>query len=361
MKRIVLVGLTVLVLIGLGAFVFAQRQIGEFLFARAVEQRVGVDRSAELPDGLHVYVCGSGSPMGDTKRAGPCLAVLAGRTALVFDAGAGSVRNLGPMGYPFPQLEAAFLTHLHSDHLDSLGELMLQAWIAGGRSEPLPVYGPPGTERVVAGFVEAYTIDRGYRIAHHGPEVANPAGFGAEARVIDLARLESDDWDGTVFANGEVRVTVLRVDHSPVDPAYAYRIEYGGRAIVISGDTSSVPAMADFAKGADVIFHDALNPQMVGQMGAALTDRGQPRLAKIMADIPDYHATPLEAAELAEEAGVPTLVLYHMVPGPPVALMEAAFVGDARAAFSGDLELAQDGMLVSLPAGEAEVTFEQLF
>lgn len=361
MKRIVLAGLAVLVLAGLGTFIFAQRQIGEFLFSRAVEQRVGVDRSAELPDGLHVYVCGSGSPMGDAERAGPCLAVLAGRTALVFDAGAGSVRNLGPMGYPFPQLEAAFLTHLHSDHLDSLGELMLQAWIAGGRSEPLPVYGPPGTERVVAGFVEAYTIDRGYRIAHHGPEVANPAGFGAEARVIDLAQLEAADWDGTVFSNAEVRVTVLRVEHSPVDPAYAYRVEYGGRAVVISGDTSSVPAMADFAKGADVIFHDALNPQMVGQMGAALANRGQPRLAKIMADIPDYHATPREAADLAEQAGVPTLVLYHMVPGPPVALMEEAFLGGARDAFDGTLELAQDGMLVSLPAGKTDVTFEQLF
>lgn len=361
MKRIVLIGLAILVLAGVGAFVFAQRQIGEFLFARAVEQRVGVDRSAELPDGLHVYVCGSGSPMGDPERAGPCLAVLAGDTALVFDVGSGSVRNLGPMGFPFPKLEAAFLTHLHSDHLDSLGELMLQGWIAGGRSEPLPVYGPPGTERVVAGFVEAYTIDSSYRIAHHGPEVANPAGFGAEARVIDLAALEAADRDGTVFSNGDVRVSVLRVDHSPVDPAYAYRIDYGGRAVVISGDTSAVPALAEFSKGADVIFHDSLNPQMVGQMGAALANRGQPRTAKIMADIPDYHATPLEAAQLAEQAGVPALVLYHMVPGPPAKLIEEAFLGDARSAYSGKLELAQDGMIVSLPAGKTEIMFDQLF
>lgn len=361
MKRTVLVGFVLLVVVVMGALTFAKRPIGEFLFARAVEQRVGVDRTAGLPDGLHVYVCGSGSPMGDPTRAGPCLAVLAGDTALVFDAGSGSVRNLGAMGFPFPRIEAAFLTHLHSDHLDSLGELMLQAWIAGSSDAPLAIYGPPGTDRVVAGFVEVYTIDRGYRIAHHGTGVANPAGFGAEAKVIDLDALEAADRDGIVWSNGEVRVSVLRVDHSPVDPAFAYRVEYGGRSVVISGDTSAVPQMARFAKGADVIFHDALNPGMVGQMQAALSRRDQPNLAKIMADIPDYHASLLEAAGIAKDAGARVLVLYHLVPGPPVALMEEAFIGDARGAFSGTLELAKDGMIVSLPSGDAAVTFDQAF
>lgn len=361
MKRLVLIAVAMVALAGMLAFAFAQRPIGEFLFARAVESRVGVDRTAELPDGLHVYVCGSGSPIGDPERAGPCLAVLAGDTALVFDVGSGSVRNLGAMGFPFPRLEAAFLTHLHSDHIDSLGELMLQSWIAGSNDTPLQVHGPPGTERVVEGFVEAYTIDRGYRIAHHGTEVADPRGFGGEAQIIDLDALEAMDWDGTVWSNADVRVLVERVDHSPVDPAYAYRIEYGGRAVVISGDTSAVAQMARFAKGADVIFHDALNPQMVGQMQAALAKQGQPNLAKIMVDIPDYHASPLEAAQTAEAAGVSTLVLYHLVPGPPVALMEEAFIGDARGAFDGTLELAEDGMIVSLPVGKTTVDFDQAF
>ncbi|MHA7818142.1 MAG: MBL fold metallo-hydrolase [Erythrobacter sp.] len=361
MKRLVLAGFGFLVIAVIVVIAVAQRPIGEFLFARAVEQRVGVDRTAELPDGLHVYVCGSGSPMGDPERAGPCLAVLAGDTALVFDVGSGSVRNLGAMGFPFPRLDAAFLTHLHSDHLDSLGELMLQAWIAGGSDTPLPIHGPPGTERVVAGFVEAYTIDRGYRIAHHGTAVANPRGFGAEAQVIDVDQLEAAGGNGTVWSNGDVRVSVMAVDHSPADPAFAYRVEYGGRSVVISGDTSTVPGMAQFAEGADVIFHDALNPEMVGQMQAALERRGQPNLAKIMADIPDYHASPLEAAKTAERAGVSTLVLYHLVPGPPIALMEDAFIGDARDAFGGTLRLAEDGMIVSLPAGDTAVTFDQLF
>lgn len=358
MKRIVLIAVALIALVIAGVFVFAQRPLAEFIFARAVEQRVGVDRTAELPDGLHVYVCGSGSPMGDATRAGPCLAVLAGERALVFDVGSGSVRNLGAMGFPFARMDAAFLTHLHSDHLDSLGELMLQGWIAGGRSDPLPIYGPPGTGEVVDGFMQAYRIDRGYRIAHHGTGVANPGGFGGEAREIDIAALSEG---AVVYSDGELTVTVLSVDHAPIAPAYAFRIEYGGRAVVISGDTSAVPALAEFARGADVIFHDALNPEMVGQMQAALTARDQPRLAKIMADIPDYHASPREAAELAEQAGVATLVLYHMVPGPPSALIEPAFIGDAKDVFSGDLHLARDGMIVSLPKRGGDAEFQQAF
>ena len=359
MKR--LLGLALIVLLAVAALAWVnQRAIGQRLFDRAVDQRVQRDLVAELPDGLHAFVCGSGAPLADAERAGPCIAVLAGKHGFVFDSGSGSIRKLGAMQFPFDRLDAAFLTHLHSDHIDGLGELMLQAWIAGGRNTPLPIYGPPRTDEVVAGFTSAYAPDRGFRIAHHGPQVAKPGGFGADAKVIDIDALEAAGWDGMVFSENGVVIKALRVDHSPVDFAFAYRIEYGGRAVVISGDTSAVPDLAVFAKGADVIFHDALNPQMVGRMGAALKRHDQPRLAKIMTDIPDYHATPLEAAQIAERAGASTLVLYHMVPGPPVALMNEAFLGGARDAFSGDLELAKDGMIVSLPAGKSAIKFDQL-
>ena len=161
MARKLGLGLLVLMACLAGVGLLAQRQIGEWLFERTVASTVGVDRSAALPDGLHAYVCGSGSPMPDADRAGPCIAVLAGKQGFVFDAGSGSIRKLGRMGFPMNRLDAAFLTHLHSDHFDGLGELMLQAWIAGGRGTPLPIYGPEGTERVVNGMIEAYTIDRG--------------------------------------------------------------------------------------------------------------------------------------------------------------------------------------------------------
>lgn len=351
--------LTVVIIITIALVAFLGKSwIGERLFAAAVESRAGVDRSAALPDGLHVYVCGSGSPMPDADRAGPCLAVLAGRDSFVFDAGSGSIRKLGAMGFPMNKLQAAFLTHLHSDHLDGLGELMLQGWIAGGRSTPLPVYGPVGTEQVIAGFMQVYDIDKGYRIAHHGPEVARPGGFGAEARIIDFSAQQQPK-DVIIDREG-ITIRGLMVDHAPVDKAIAYRIEYKNRSIVISGDTVYSPALEKFSEGADLIFHEALNPEMVGQIGAALARRGNADGAKIMADIPDYHTSPKEAARLAQGAKAQALVLYHLVPAPPTSLIESAFLDGADDQFSGELHLARDGMQVSLPAGGETITYEQL-
>lgn len=353
-KRRVLGTLALLVL-GLGvALAMGQRWIGERLFAAAVEKNAGIDAASLLPDGLHAYVCGSGSPMPDADRAGPCIAVLAGDQAFVFDAGSGSIRKLGRMGFPMNKLEGAFLTHLHSDHLDGLGELMLQAWMAGGRSTPLPIYGPPGTDRVVNGFIEAYDIDRGYRIAHHGPEVARPGGFGGEAQIIAATEPE------VVYQSGEVTIRAIPVDHFPVDHALAFRVEYGGRSLVISGDTKYSQDLTKFASGADVLFHEALNSSMVGKIGKSLEKRGNKDGAKIMADIPDYHTSPEDAARVAQSSGVKALVLYHLVPAPPVRAVERAFIGDAPDRFDGQLKVAEDGMFVSLPAKSQTVNFDQL-
>ena len=354
MARRIAFGVMVL-LAGLAlAALLAQRQIGEWLFERAISTGVGVDRSAALPDGLHAYVCGSGSPMPDADRAGPCIAVLAGKRGFVFDAGSGSIRKLGRMGFPMDRLDAAFLTHMHSDHFDGLGELMLQAWIAGGRDTPLPIYGPEGTERIVAGFVEAYAIDRGYRIAHHGEAVARPGGFGGEARVVPM-----EAGGAIIYRDSDVTIRALPVDHAPVERAFAYRIDYAGRSIVISGDTVKSEPLAQFAKGADVLFHEALNPQMIGRIGQQLAARGNPDAAKIMADIPDYHTSPEDAARVAAKAGVRALVLYHLVPAPPARPIERVFLGEARNHFDAPT-LAQDGMLVSLPAQGKDVTFDDL-
>ncbi len=350
MKRVGLIAGLLVIAFG-AVWIFGQRWIGERVFERVVEQRAGVDRTAEFADGLHVYVCGSGSPMADAQRAGPCLAVLAGRDGYIFDVGSGSVRKLGAMGFPMDRLDATFLTHLHSDHLDGLGELMLQAWMAGGRSEPLPIYGPEGTDRVVEGFMQAYEIDRGYRIAHHGPEVARPTGFGGVANIIEA---------GFTLENGDLKIRSMSVDHAPVDNALAFRLDYKGRSVVISGDLKYSEAFAEFSKGADVILHEALNPEMVGKLGATLAVRGNADAAKIMADIPDYHTSPEDAARVAQLAGAKVLVLYHLVPAPPVRLIESVFLGDAGEQFDGRLELAEDGMLISLPAGSEQVEFDQL-
>jgi ribonuclease Z len=162
-----------------------------------------------------------------------------------------------------------------------------------------------------------------------------------------------------VYDQGGVKITVIRVNHAPIAPAFGYRVDYKGRSLTLSGDTVYSPSFVDASKGADLMLHEALNKKMIAAMGAKLAERGQTRTAQIMTDIQNYHASPEDAARSAREAGVQALVLYHLVPAPPAKLIEPMFLGDASNEFSGTLKVSHDGMIVSLPAGGKDVKFSE--
>lgn len=184
-RKIMLYALLLAQLAGSCAYVF-RAPLSVAWAQRLVASRMGADALAELPDGLHVGLCGAGSPMPDEKRMGPCTMVIAGKRMFVFDAGNGSTRNIGKMGFGHGRIEAIFLTHFHSDHIDGLGELLLQRWASAANAVPVPVYGPPGVEQVVAGFTQAYSQDQHYRVAHHGEAVVPSRGFGATAKPFAM-------------------------------------------------------------------------------------------------------------------------------------------------------------------------------
>lgn len=347
--RRLLVAIVLLAVFGFAGFNLFKQHFAQAAFNRAIDNAVGIDRTAEFADGLHVYVCGSGSPMSDPTRAGPCLGVLAGNRAYVFDAGSGGARNLGTMGFPWDRLETVYLTHLHSDHMDGLGELLLQSWIAGGRKMPTPIIGPTGTIEVVEGFNSAYRIDSTYRLAHHGVDVADPSGFGGAPVEVTLPA--GPNGQSVIFEDGDLKITALRVDHSPIEPAFGYRIDYKDRSVSMSGDTVFHPAFNAASKDVDLMFHEALNKDMVNAISEKFGERGVPNGEKIFTDILDYHASPEEAARAAQDANADHLVLYHLVPPIPVKLIEAAFIGDARSEFDGPITVGRDGMIFSLPAG----------
>src|SRR5262245_57389710 len=217
---------------------------------RTIARNLRSDLVRELPDGLHVALCGAGSPLPDPTRSGPCAAVIAGRRLVVVDAGAGSSRVLARMRIPQGEIEALFLTHFHSDHIDGLGELMLQRWANAGRSTPLPVIGPTGVEEVVDGFNKAYTQERRYRVAHHGPDVLPPSGAGGVAKPFPPP---ADGEGAVLIEDEELTVTAFRVEHPPVEPAVGYRFDYRGRSLLLSGDTVKSANLAHFAAGVDVL------------------------------------------------------------------------------------------------------------
>ncbi|MGB0156964.1 MAG: MBL fold metallo-hydrolase [Luminiphilus sp.] len=349
MKKLVIASMTLIVIAAAG---YSQRaSIAERLMAVALPARMGTDQVATLDDGLHVALCGAGGPMPAPKASGPCVAVVAGEQLFLVDSGTNGPRNLQVLGYPLGRLSGVFLSHFHSDHIDGLGELATIRWATGNEVTPLPVYGPEGVEQVVAGFNAAYAQDFIYRNAHHSDGVAPMSAAGMTAKpFVTPANGELT----IVYEGGGLVVEALRVDHEPVSPAVGYRFSYGGRTLLISGDTSKSDNISRFAKGIDLLVHEALSPELIGMMEKTAKDLGNDTLAKIMFDVPDYHASPREAAETARDAGVGHLLYYHVVPPIIVPGQETLWLNGSEDIFP-DLTVGYDGVSFSLPANSTEI------
>jgi len=244
------------VMLIIGGVGFSQR---DALVTRLLQ--AGIDRQFSLAtidslgDGLHIALCGAGSPLPAPKASGPCVAVLAGGALYVVDVGTESPRNLTRMGWAASALEGVFITHFHSDHIDGLGELMTMRWAGGSFNSPLPVYGPSGIERVVNGFNEAYAQDFIYRQAHHGDfvaalksagSIANPFTKPAQGETVTL--VQSDG----------LTIEAFSVTHAPVEPAVGYRFTYKGRTVVITGDTTTDQHIIEMSRGVDLWVHEAV-------------------------------------------------------------------------------------------------------
>lgn len=307
-------------------------------------------------DALRVVLCGTSSPIPDPTRAGPCTAVFAGGAFYVVDVGMRSWNNLALWGIPGERLGGVFLTHFHSDHVGALGEYNLQSWVAG-REGPLAVYGPAGVETVIAGFEQAYAFDSLMRIVHHGEELL-PIAAG-RMRSVRVPVGQSATGSAVVFEADGLRVSAFGVDHNPVRPAVGYRFDYGGRSVVVSGDTKKSANVIEAARGADVLVHEALANHMLASGQAAAEEAGLTRRAKILSDIPGYHTSPVEAAEVANEAGVGLLVLTHLVPPPANGVIELIFMRGVDAVREA-VVVGDDGMLIELPTGSGEIVIGSL-
>ncbi|QNA86155.1 MBL fold metallo-hydrolase [Sphingomonas sp. So64.6b] len=352
-----LTALAVILLFGAALMYLFQVPIATALLERTLDQRVGRDATAGLPDGLHVVLCGTGSPFPDPSRAGPCTMVIAGKRIFVVDTGEGGARNLMLMGLPVGRIERLFLTHYHSDHIDGLGPMMLLRWAGTPSASPLPVAGPPGVEAVVAGFNQAHAADNGYRTAHHGPEIMPPSGAGAIAFPFAVPVAGKGL---VILDDGGLKVTAFRVNHAPISPAVGYRFDYQGRSVVLSGDTIFSPSLVAAARGADLLVHEAIQPVLVKKLTAAFEARGIKNTAQVTRDILNYHTTPEQAADAARLAGVKALVLNHIVPPMPMRFAYAAFLGDAHRHYSGPITVGEDGMMFSLPARGTTITEQRL-
>ncbi len=314
------------------------------LVKRAFEARLTAPPIEFGGDNLDIVFCGTASPMGGAGERGTaqsCVAVFIGDKFFLIDTGARSADKATALGFPMQRLDAVLLTHFHSDHIAALGEMHLASWVRG-RPQKLPVYGGPGVSKVVDGFNLAYSQDYTYRTGHHGEDFVPSATAGLVSQTIPE--------DGVFYDQDGVKITAVTVAHPPIEPAMAYRFDYKGRSVLISGDTVKDDNLIGAAQNVDVLIHEVLQPRLVGTVIESLAENGQTKLSKIIEDTLDYHTTPVEAAEAANEAGAELLVFYHYAPVPQNAIMDRIYmrgIDDIRPA---GVLAAQDGTHISIAA-----------
>ena len=353
MRRILWALLAAVVLVGAVAVAtLRSRSLQDALVARIARQRIGRDMSGLLaPDALRVLLCGTSSPIPSPYRAEACTAVFAGGHMWVVDTGPGSWRTLALRRIRGEAIGGILYTHLHSDHIGELGEFNLQTW-AAGRPEPLRVYGPQGVADLVSGFAQAYAADTGFRVAHHGAALLPPD----RAAMIPMpVQLDTPDGATRIIDQDGLVITAFGVAHDPVKPAFGYRFDYGGRSVVVSGDTRPTANLVAQAHGADVLVHEAQSQALVKIMENAARDAGESRFAKILGDIPSYHTDPADAAREAVQAGVQLLVLTHFTPPPDNPLLARIFRRDIDAVPPDGIVLGQDGTLIVLPRDSKQI------
>lgn len=322
------------------------------LMGAAFESNVGKHRLQYLDDGLHLALCGAGSPMPDPDRSGPCVAVIAGQQLFIVDAGAGAATNLGLMAMPIGNIASVFVTHMHSDHIDGLGQLGVMRWITAANKTSLPVYGPKGIDDVVSGFNLAYRHDAGYRQAHHGDTVAPLSGHGLQAKTLEFYGTETIK---VIYQNQDLRISVTEVEHQPIQPALAYRFDYKGRSLVISGDTVYSEKIVALGKNVDLMVHDALSMPLVKQLEQKAEQNNMAGISQIAIDIRNYHASPEDAGRAAQKANAKHLLLYHLVPPPRLPGLANLFKWQAQKTYSGDVSVGIDGLWFSLPANSHKI------
>lgn len=267
---------------------------------------------------IAITLLGTGSPLPDPHRAGPATLVSVGDTHLLVDAGRGVTMRLAAAGVGAGQLAGVLLTHLHSDHITDLGDVITTRWITTFTPTPLPIVGPPGTQEVVDRLLASLAPDIAYRLAHH-EDLDHPP----PVHVVEVA-------DGPVPADLGLAVTCAPTDHRPVEPTVGYRVDHEGASVVLAGDTVPCPGLDRLCAGAGALVHTAIRADIVQAIGL-------PR----MLDILDYHSSVEQAAETATRGGVGTLVLTHYVPAiPPGGGDDWRALAAAR--FAGPVELGDD-------------------
>ncbi|MEP3844434.1 MAG: MBL fold metallo-hydrolase [Paracoccaceae bacterium] len=250
---------------------------------------------------------------------------------IVLDCGLGVTRGLVNQGMQLKDLSVIFISHLHSDHYLELGPLIHTAWTAGLKT-PIDIYGPDGLETYWAGFLASMKADIDLRTEDEGrPSLYDLVTF----YVVDA---------GTVMEHSGITVTALRTEHPPLVDCFAYSFKIAKTQVVFSGDTAPIASLEGFARGADILVHEA----MLESALPALMERVGNGSDKLMAHWLRSHSFAHDAAKTAQKAGVKRLALSHLIPSDDPAYGPKDWQDACDGHYRGDLIVGHDGLRIDL-------------
>jgi len=245
---------------------------------------------------MKLTILGSGCPSVDIDRYGPSALIDCGEGArILIDCGSGVSQRLLEHGVQGSQVDALLLTHLHSDHIVDLFQLIISSWHQG-RSRPQKIFGPPGTKNYVEKLMNLWRSEMTLRIAHE----QRPSSKALEVEITEID-------NGTLINFKKLNIRTVEVLHQPVKKAFGFIFETTKEKAVISGDTKYCPALIEAAKGADILLHEVfIHDEMPVVDGI--------RTAQTVKNVSSYHTLDSEVGKVATKAKVDCLMLTHFAP-----------------------------------------------
>jgi ribonuclease BN (tRNA processing enzyme) len=278
-----------------------------------------------------VFLGTKGGPRVENGPSNPANLVMVNDTPFVIDCGMGVSRQLVIAGVPIPSVKFIFISHHHSDHNLEYGNLVYNAWVAG-LSTPIQSFGPKGIEAMTKTYWELNKFDVETRIEDEGRP---------DPRKLLIAKDITED--GVVLQTQDVKVTAFRTPHPPITDNFAYKFETPDGIIVFSSDTNYNPKLAEFAKGADVLVHEALYLPWVDRLVARVKNG-----AMLKKHLLESHTTAEDVGRIADAANVKVLVMSHLVPGD-LDVTDADWTNEAKKNFNGRIIVARDLKELALP------------
>ncbi|UCH74328.1 MAG: MBL fold metallo-hydrolase [Rhodospirillales bacterium] len=278
---------------------------------------------------MHLTLLGTGCPAVHADRFGPAQAVRHGDTTLLVDCGSGVTQRMAQAGISGRDVDAVLLTHMHSDHIIDLFQLVISSWHQG-RDRPQRVFGPPGTYRYVDGLVSLWQAEMEQRIAHE----RRPSALALQTEVTEIRPGETVEF-------GAMRVRAVEVDHKPVRHAYGFVFESDAAKLAISGDTRPCDALIEAARDADLLLHEVFVHREMRIVEGV-------RTAETIEQVASYHTLSSDVGKVAAKAGAKWLVLTHFVPPDCDA---PALLAEVGRDFAGPITIGEDLMTLDIASG----------